>query len=161
MKKVKSNILVGGDNTPMIKEVQKVVATGPTSELKIGDWIVLDLTRFISHVKTQSTIKAGIGGQAMVKEQLNIPFFAVPGDDTPYLKISDREIEGTIPNYEALPEHVRIYMTMEEFKLQEEQKEKEGLERAKEAKKRIDVAKGKRDAPKDTYPLIRTDSQKL
>jgi len=159
--KAASNLILGNDNTPTIKEVQKVVAVGDNTDIKVGDYVVIDLTRFIKQVKTKSTIRAGIGGQEMIKEELVIPFFAIPGDSTPYLKLSDREIEGTIPDFESLPEDIKSYTTMEDFQKQQEDLAKKSDKVAKEEKARIDLAKSKNTPKGNTYPLIRTDSQKL
>ena len=144
----------------MIKEIQKVVAVGESTDLEVGDWVVLDLTRFIKHVKTKSAIKAGMGGAEMIKEEVVIPFFAVPGDDTPYLKISDREIEGTIPDYEKLPAEVKAYTTMAKFQEEQDKLEVEGKAKLAEAKLKF-TESNKNNPEVKTYPLIRTDSQKL
>ena len=126
VKKEDSNLFLG-KNTPEIKEVQQVVAVGPeVRDLNIGDWVFLNMQGFVQHVKKQSTIRAGIGGQDMITEQIVIPFFSVPGNEEVYIKINSREIEGLIPDYNSLPESIKSFKSLKEFSLEQEALEKDG-----------------------------------
>lgn len=126
VKKEDSNLFLG-KNTPEIKEVQQVVAVGPeVKDLNIGDWVFLNMQGFVQHVKKQSTIRAGIGGQDMITEQIVIPFFSVPGNEEVYIKINSREIEGLIPDYNSLPESIKSFKSLKDFTLEQEALEKDG-----------------------------------
>jgi len=158
---VTSNLVKKEDNgllmkqAPEIKEIQQVVAIGPgVINLNVGDYVLLNMNNFIQTVKKQSTIRAGIGGQDMMSEQIVIPFFSVPGNETVYIKINSREIEGTIPDYDALPEVTKSFKTLAEFTLEQEAKEKEMQNVTK---------KGMKFAEKETdvAPLVITDSSKI
>lgn len=116
-----NNNLFIGKQAPEIKEVQQVVAIGPdTTGVNIGDYIFLNMNGFIQHVKKASKIRSGIGGAEMIEEQIVIPFFSVPGSDEVYIKINSREIEGIIPDYDALPDSVKAFKTLKEFTLEQE-----------------------------------------
>ncbi len=122
----KDNTLFLGKQAPEIKEVQQVVAKGPdATNVEVGDYVFLNMSNFIQHVKKASKIKAGIGGGDMIEEQIVIPFFSVPGDETVYIKINSREIEGIIPDYNALPDSVKAFKTLKEFTLEQEVLDKE------------------------------------
>ncbi len=128
-----------GSKKPLFLPVQQVLAIGPRVEdVKVGDWIYLDYHRFVKHVKKQSQIKAGIGGQDMIEEQFEPPGFVAPGDDGAYFKITDREHEGVIADMALLPKEMREYITVETFEKnlrsteQEAAKAKEAFDRAKE-----------------------------
>jgi len=119
--KKEDNNLFLGKQTPEIKEVQQVVAVGPdTVGVNIGDYVFLNMNGFIQHVKKASKIRSGIGGAEMIEEQIVIPFFSVPGSDEVYIKINSREIEGIIPDYNALPDSVKVFKTLREFTLEQE-----------------------------------------
>lgn len=123
VKKDKS-LIYAGKQAPEIKEVQQVVAVGPdVTNLNVGDWVVLNMERFIKTVKVKSTIRAGIGGQDMIKEEIAIPFFSIPGEENVYIKISSREIEGTINDYDSLADSVKQYKTLLEFTKEQEEME--------------------------------------
>lgn len=140
--KKEDNNLFLGKQTPEIKEVQQVVAKGPDAlNVEIGDYVFLNTNNFIQTVKKQSTIKAGIGGHDMITEQIVIPFFSIPGSDEVYIKINSREIEGIIPDYDALPDSVKAFKTLKEFTLEQEAIE----ESAKTA-----MSKGMKFADKDS-----------
>ena len=83
---------------PTFQAIQRVYAVGPNVEFcKPGDWVYLDLNKYVKTRKKQSTIKAGIGGQDMITEEFVPPLWAAPNNDTDtFFKITDREIEGTI-----------------------------------------------------------------
>ena len=116
-----NNNLYQGKQAPEIKEIQQVVAIGPeVKDVAVGDWIFMDMNKFIQTVKTQSTIRAGLGGQDMLTERIVIPFFSVPGSEDVYIKINAREIEGIIPSYELLPESIKSFKTLNEFTLEQE-----------------------------------------
>lgn len=119
--KKEDNNLFLGKQTPEIKEIQQVVAVGPdVINVNIGDWVFMNINNFIQTVKKQSTIRAGIGGQDMITEQIVIPFFSVPGSEEIYIKINSREIEGIIPDYNILPDSVKTFKTLKEFTLEQE-----------------------------------------
>ena len=61
----------------------------------------------------------------MIEEKLVLPFFELPGIDDVFLKISDREIEGIIPDFKSLPKDVQEYMTTKEFTESQEKLNKE------------------------------------
>jgi hypothetical protein len=121
----KTTNLFVGSTSPEIKEIQQVVAVGPdVTNVKVGEWVVLDTTLFIQHIKTKSSIKAGIGGADMITEQVVVPFFSLPWSEDIYIKIGAREIQGVIINYDELPETSKVHVTLEEFtKSQKEMKE--------------------------------------
>lgn len=119
--KKEDNNLFLGKQTPEIKEVQQVVAIGPdVKDLEVGDYVFMNMNNFVQTVKKQSTIRAGIGGQDMITEQIVIPFFSVPGSEDVYIKINSREIEGIIPEYSILPDSVKSFKTLKEFTLEQE-----------------------------------------
>lgn len=119
--KKENNNLYQGKQAPEIKEVQRVVAKGPDAlNVEIGDYVFMNMNNFVQTVKKQSTIKAGIGGHDMITEQIVIPFFSVPGSEEVYIKINSREIEGIIPDYNALPDSVKAFKTLKEFTLEQE-----------------------------------------
>ena len=101
---------------PQFQAVQQVLAVGPRVEdVKVGDWIYMDVSRYMRHVKTKSEIKVGIGGQDMIKEEFVPPEFMAPGDDEIYFKITDREIEMIVNDYEALPEEMKDFYPVREY----------------------------------------------
>lgn len=105
-----------GREKPHFLSVQQVLAIGPRVEdVKVGDWVYIDYSRFVKTVKKKSQVVAGIGGQDMVGEEFVPPGFLAPGDDGAYFKISDREIEGVIKDFAALPQVMRDYITVETF----------------------------------------------
>lgn len=152
----KDQTLILGKMAPEIKEVQQVVAVGPMAEsmVKVGDYVMLNMQNFIQTVKKQSTIRAGIGGQDMLSEQIVIPFFSVPGDENVYIKINAREIEGTIPNYDSLSEEYKAFTTLLDFTRDQERMENE----AKEAFKTPTPIKNVKESK---GPLVITDSSKI
>lgn len=116
-------LFAGANNAPKFLDMQQVFAVGPAvTHVAVGDWIYIDMTRFIKTVKKKSTIRAGVGGEDMVSEQMVPPVFAAPGDDTVYLKISDREIEGTINDPYSMGTE---YITLEEYADMQESMEAE------------------------------------
>ena len=127
--KMNTTLSLGKSYQPTVKSIQQIVAIGPRVEqdgfFKVGDWVVIDLDRYKKHVKVQSRIKAGIGGEEMIEEKLVLPFFELPGIDDVFLKISDREIEGIIPDFKSLPKDVQEYMTTKEFTESQEKLNKE------------------------------------
>jgi len=124
---------------PQFASVQQVLAVGPRVEdVKVGDWIYVDFQRFVKHVKVKSAIKAGIGGQDMIKEEFIPPSFIAPGDEeTAYFKITDREHEGTIVDYDALPKRLKEITTVEDF----EKKLNAATKKADEDKRKFDDEK--------------------
>ncbi len=125
VKKDYSNLFIG-KQAREIKEVQRVVAVGPSvTNIQVVDYVMLNLQNFVQTVKKQSTIRAGIGGQDMITEQIVIPFFSVPGNEEVFIKINSREIEGIIPDYNSLPEDIKSFTTLKEFTLAQEALEKE------------------------------------
>jgi len=117
--KVNVNVIVPEHYKPGLMEIQQVMAVGPMvpeAELKVGDWVVINMERFFVPVEYNSPVVAGVGGKREVRRELQLPFFAIPGNDYPFLKISDREIEGKIINYSKLPKKQKEYMSMKDFK---------------------------------------------
>lgn len=140
--KKEDNNLFLGKQTPEIKEIQQVVAIGPeVRDVNVGDWVFLNTGNFVQTIKKKSTIKAGIGGHDMLVEQIVIPFFSIPGNDEVFIKINSREIEGIIPEYDTLPENIKLFKTLKEFTLEQEAIE----ESAKNA-----MSKGMKFADKDS-----------
>ena len=117
--------LFAGNTVPQVKDIQQVLAVGPDVEqsagLKVGDWVMINTQLFIQTVKTKSTIKAGMGGQDMLEERMVIPFFVVPGNDTVFIKMNAREIEGKILNYDSLPESEKSFTTLAEYEAQQKE----------------------------------------
>lgn len=158
LEKENMTLLQVGGYQPKIKEIQQVVAVGPRAEVKVGDWVLIDHQRFTKHVKVKSQIRAGVGGEDMIREQFVPPFVGIPGADQPYLKISDREIEGTIDDYNALPEDIREYMTMVEFESNQEKLAKQ----AEDAKEKFDAEKASKAKHVESKgPMVITDSAKI
>jgi hypothetical protein len=120
----KNSLFVGGAYKPTFLNIQQVLAAGPRAEdVKVGDWVYIDMSRFIKTVKKKSTIRAGIGGEDMVSEQLVPPVWAAPGSETTYFKLSDREIEGIVVD----PYMLNVeYQTIEEFMAFQDAMQKEG-----------------------------------
>ncbi len=144
----KSSILT--NDAPTFLSVQQVIAIGPRVEdVKVGDWVYLDFSRYIKHVKTKSTIKAGIGGQEMIKEEFVPPLFVAPGDDGAYFKITDREIEGVIKDHARLPDDLRKHITIEVYEARKKQMEKE----AEEGRKKFLKESGKKDIGDDKQDM--------
>ena len=102
---------------PTFSSVQQVLAIGPrVDDVKVGDWIYIDLQRFVKHVKVKSTIKAGVGGQDMIKEEFVPPAFVAPGDPNgAYFKITDREHEGVIVDFKKLPKELKEFTLVIDF----------------------------------------------
>lgn len=155
----KSNILLK-DPTPTIKEIQQVVAAGNRSLYEVGDWVVVDLTNFLVEKKISAKSIAGIGGKEYTQKVLEIPWFAIPGDDTPYLKLDDRVIEGTIVDFNRLPDELKAFQTLEEFQKAQDSLESDSRKVAEKAKKVIDTAKSK-NVKESKGPMVRTDSQRI
>jgi len=107
------SMYAGGDYKPTFLNMQRVLEIGPrTTDVKVGDWVYIDMTRFIKTVKKKSKVMAGVGGAEMIEEQLVPPVFFAPGDENAYLKISDQEIEGVVKD----PYKLRVeFSTMEAF----------------------------------------------
>jgi len=138
---IKTSLIL--NEKPTFMSVQQVVAVGDRADgVEIGDWVYLDLQRFVKHVKFQSTIKAGVGGQDMIKEEFIPPIWVAPGETGAYFKITDREIEGVIVDYIKLPKDMRDHMTVESY----EQKLKDANVRAEKERARMD-AKVKKMTP--------------
>jgi len=152
----KSGIITAVEEKPTFLSIQKVLAVGPRVEdVKVGDWIYLDYARFMKHVKVKSSIRAGIGGEDMIKEEFVPPGWLAPGDDKgSYFKITDREIEGVIKDYDKLPEEMKKMQTITEFEESQEKKRKENLEAMEKAKK--ETSKGVVDLNRKG-PAIITD----
>lgn len=151
----KDHSLILGKTAPEIREVQQVIAVGPEAVgVKEGDWVMLNMQNFIQTVKKQSTIRAGVGGQDMLVEQVVIPFFSVPGDETVYIKINSREIEGIIPNYDALPESIKEFTTLNDFTREQDKMDKE-------AKELMNKGITYTDMPDPAAPVVRTASSKI
>ena len=91
----------------------------------------------------------------MITEQIVIPFFSVPGSEDVYIKINSREIEGIIPDYNALPDSVKEFMTLNEYTLNQEAMEKEGKEAMSKGLKYPEVFND------SGAPAVRTDSSKI
>ncbi len=153
VKKDKQTIYTG-KSAPEIKEVQQVVAIGPeVRDVNIGDWVVLNMNNFIQTVKVKSQIKAGIGGMDMLKEEIVIPFFSVPGDENVYIKINSRELEGVINDYNKLPDNIKEFKTLIEFTLEQEE--------MNESVKHINKSKTdmfKDSNRKEMKPLLKTET---
>lgn len=127
IQKVDSDLILS--EHPKFMNVQQVLAIGPNvADVKVGDWVYIDYERFVKHVKTKSEIKVGVGGQDMIKTEFIPPAFAAPGDDEAYFKITDREIEGVIIDYDALPKDMKEYILVSTY---ENKREKAELEAAK------------------------------
>jgi hypothetical protein len=118
-----TSLFVGAKESPTFIAIQQVLAKGPRVEdIAVGDWIYVDMSKYIKTIKKKSKIRAGIGGAEMIEEQLVPPFFAAPGDDTVYFKINQHEIEGIVID----PYKMKLkYSTMEAFIEKQEAMQKE------------------------------------
>lgn len=128
-KEVYSKLFVG-EYRPSFMPIQQVLAIGPRVEgVEVGDWVHIDMKRYMRTKEVDSPIKAGIGGSKKVtKEELEPPICAVPGDFNTYFKINDREIEGVVPDFDALPEDLKLHSTLEEFQTAQDAQQKEAQE---------------------------------
>jgi len=115
LEKFDTSLILPKDFKPSILTVQQVLATGEHTDVNVGDWILIEVKKFIKHVKTKSTIRAGIGGEDMITEQLVLPFFTIPGDEQVYLKLNGRDIEGVIPDVSKIFVEGDSFTTMSEF----------------------------------------------
>lgn len=139
----KSDLLLVGK--PTFSSIQQVVAIGPrVEEVVIGDWIYIDFSRFLKHVKVKSKIRAGIGGEDMIKEEFVPPEFIAPGDPNAYFKITDREIEGVIKDYNILPKEEKETVSVLDYEERQIKLMEEAEEEKKAMKKAEALAKGKR-----------------
>lgn len=143
---------------PKIKELQQVLSVGPTSYLKVGDWVLLDLGKYIKHEKIQSKIRAGVGGEGMIQERFVPPFIAVPGATEPYLKINDRDIEGTVDVFSKLSKELKEFTTMKEYEEAIKKNAAEG--EAAKAKFDKESAANSKHIESDG-PLVVTSSSKI
>lgn len=83
-----------------IKEYQKVVATGSqVRDIKVGDMVCIDATRFAVRKHKDNSIKTDIEGSNPV---LEYRFDIVEMDNTPYLLLQDRDIQFIIEDYEIV-----------------------------------------------------------
>lgn len=115
-KEVYSQVFVGQQFKPTFMPLQQVLAIGPRVEgVKVGDWVQINMDRYWVTKKMKENPVAGIGGKDYTKEVLEPPVFHQVGDQTTYFKITDREIEGTINDYDGLPEEMKGVITLQEF----------------------------------------------
>ncbi len=153
-----SSLFLGDNHQPTFRGIQRVYAVGPNVEFcKPGDWVYLDLNRYIKTVKTKSTIRAGVGGEDMIREQFVPPLWAAPNDmESTYFKITDREIEGVINDASKLELSLDTY---EEFVARNEKFKEEIAENAaKEQKAENERLKGKEIPIGRKGPVIRTST---
>jgi len=137
-KKENTSGIVTMDSKPQFLQVQQVLAIGPNVEfVKEGDWVYIDYTRYVKHVKVKSQIRAGVGGEDMIKEQFVPPLWVAPGDDEGYFKITDREIEGVIHDLDKLPKEMTSRMSAREFEDEQMRIAKEVEEGKKAADKQV------------------------
>lgn len=122
-----TSIIMGPNDRPAFLNVQQVLAVGPTvnscehcEEIKVGDWIYLDLSQYLRKVRKQSDAIAGVGGGKYEVEELHAPIFAAPGDTDMTFKISVREIDGVVKSYRKLPKYMKSFQTVEEFLMTQE-----------------------------------------
>lgn len=149
-----NSLFAGGSYQPTFLNMQRVVAVGPRVEdIKVGDWVYIDMSRFIKTTKKKSQIKAGIGGQDMIEEKLVPPIFAAPGSLVTYFKINDREIEGVINDPYTMKKE---YDTLEAF-LERQEKMKQEAFKAQEA---ADKAQAEASKPENERkgPVIYTET---
>lgn len=153
----KNSLYVGGSYKPTFLNMQQVIAIGPRVEdVKVGDWVYIDMSKFIKTVKTKSTIRAGVGGADMITEQLVPPVFAGPDSDITYFKISDREIEGVIPDPYSMEKE---YTTIEAFMERQENMQKEYTDAKKEHDITMNSGKLIQDiSKKESYPMTITET---
>lgn len=142
-KEVYNKLYVGQRFQPSFMPIQQVLAVGPRVEdIQVGDWVQIDMNRYYKTKMVNSSIKAGVGGGKVEKTELEPPVFNQAGDTSTYFKISDREVEGVIVDYDALPDEMKGVITIEEFlatqeleRLEEEKLKKEADLKAIQAKK--------------------------
>lgn len=83
-----------------IKEYQKVVAVGSqVRDIKVGDMVCIDATRFAVRKHKDNSIKTDIEGSNPV---LEYRFDIVEMDNMPYLLLQDRDIQFIIEDYEVI-----------------------------------------------------------
>lgn len=141
-KEVYNKVFVGQAFKPTFMPLQKVLAVGPRVEdVKVGDWVQIDMNRYYRTKMVNSSIKAGVGGGKVEKTELEPPVFNQIGDATTYFKISDREIEAVIIDYDAVPEDLKAVITIEEFAAIQEADMKEDQRLRQEADKKAAEAK--------------------
>jgi len=130
-----ADFYIGHNYQPKFIDMQQVLAAGPrVDDVKIGDWVYIDMNVFKKHITKKGKVMVGIGGAEHVEERMVPPFFLAPGTDTAYFKMSERETMGVIPRpfelkkcYATLEEFVELQekMEAEAFKLQEIEKKKQ------------------------------------
>lgn len=83
-----------------IKEYQKVVAVGPqVRDIKVGDLVCIDATRFAVRKHKDNSLKTDIEGSNPV---LEYRFDIVEMDDKPHLLLQDRDIQFIIEEYDII-----------------------------------------------------------
>lgn len=153
VKKAKTDIIMSAQAKPEFMPVQKIVAIGPNvntgcencGQVKVGDWIYIDLIQYEKEEVVQTQMKAGVGGGKYSQKVFRPPLFAAPGENEAFLKVSTREIEGYIANYDALPADLKDWQTHEEWSLARAEMEAE-MRKAAEA---MNLNKSVPEAPSD------------
>lgn len=116
VKKESDDILAVSTTKPTFLNVQQVLAIGPrVHDVKVGDWVYMDFSQFEREVTVQSDMIAGVGGAKRQVKELHLPIFASPGDPDMLFKISERNIEGIIKDYDKLPDEMTEAETIEEY----------------------------------------------
>lgn len=83
-----------------IKEYQRVVATGSqVRDIKVGDIVCIDATRFAVRKHKEGSIKTDIEGSNPI---LEYRFDIVEMDEKPHLLLQDRDIQFIIEDYEII-----------------------------------------------------------
>lgn len=83
-----------------LKEYQTVVAVGNSvRDIKVGDMICINPTRYIRPVHNETSLKNGVVGD-QVTTQYAFHMVAIDGKD--YLKITDQDVDFIIDEYEEV-----------------------------------------------------------
>lgn len=117
VQKRNSNIILGPSDRPAFTNIQQVVAVGGSvREYNVGDWVYIDFSKYMVDKVMDGKAIAGVGGKKYVERVLEAPIFVAPGDeDNIFLKVGERELEGKIADFKALPESYRMMETLMEY----------------------------------------------
>lgn len=162
-------IVTSISDNPTFMNVQQVLAIGPTvngsianaiqeNDIKIGDWIYLDMSQYLKTVTKQSELKAGVGGGKYQVEELQAPVWAAPGGDNVLFKISVREIEGKVKDYSKLPDYLKESETVEDF-VEAQRKVREETQKAAEKLNKKTNTDAVMEKEGQDYPAIYTEGK--
>lgn len=100
--RTKGGLIDSGKQKGTVKEYQKVVAVGNSViDIKVGDLVCIDATRFAVRKHQDNSIKTDIEGSNPI---LEYRFDIVEMDGKNYMLLQDRDIQFIIEDYEEIEE---------------------------------------------------------